>query len=139
MMSIRVPGESGQKETHSPTLLLRMKLNHHYSLILSLSTFLVIQGFYSFYIAPLDPIMIRTSEEYRADSIAVIIEWTQWEDASYNITIIPMVPMIHTGSTSVQLIASYNTEYSVSLEASTVCQSIGSSNITLFYGKSLDK
>ena len=83
--------------------------------------------------------MVRTSEEYRADSIAVIIEWTQQEGVSYNITIVPLVPMIYTGSTSVQLIASYNIEYSVSLEASTACQSIVSSNITLFYGKSLDK
>ena len=83
--------------------------------------------------------MVGTSEEYRADSIAVIIEWTQLEGVSYNITIVPMVPVIYTGNTSVQLIASHNTEYSVSLEASAVCQSIVSSNITLFYGKSLDK
>ena len=85
--------------------------------------------------------MVRTSEEYRADSIAVmiIVEWTQWEGVSYNITIVPMVPMIYTGSTSVQLTVSYNTKYNVSLEGSTVCQSIGSSSITLFYGKSLDK
>ena len=82
--------------------------------------------------------MVRTSEEYRADSIAVIIEWTQREGVSYNITIVPTVPMIYTGSTSVQVIVSYNTEYNVSLEASTVCQSIVSSNITLFYGKSLE-
>ena len=82
--------------------------------------------------------MVRTSEEYRADSIAVIIEWTQQEGVSYNITIVPTVPMVYTGSTSVQVIASYNTEYSVSLEASAVCQSIVSSNITLFYGKSLE-
>ena len=83
--------------------------------------------------------MVRTSAEYRADSIAVIIEWTQWKGVSYNITIVPMVPMIYTGSISVQLTVSYNTKYNVSLEASTVCQSIGSSKITLFYGKSLDK
>ena len=83
--------------------------------------------------------MIRTSEEYRADSIAVIIEWTQQKGVSYNIAIVPMVPMIYTGSTSVQFIASYNIEYNVSLEASAVYQSIVSSNITLFYGKSLDK
>ena len=84
--------------------------------------------------------MVRTFEEYRADSIAVIIEWTQWKGVSYNITmIVPMVPVIYTGSTSVQLTVSYNTKYNVSLEGSTVCQSIGASNITLFYGKSLDK
>ena len=83
--------------------------------------------------------MVRTFEEYRADSIAVIIEWTRREGVSYNITIVPMVPVIYTGSTSVQLIVSYNTEYSVNLEASALCQSIVPSNITLFYGKSLDK
>ena len=83
--------------------------------------------------------MVGISEEYRADSISVVVEWTQQKSVSYNITIIPMVPVIYTGSTSVQLIASYNTEYSVSLEASTVCQSIVSSNTSLFYGKSLDK
>ena len=81
--------------------------------------------------------MVRTSEEYRADSIAVIIEWTQQEGVSYNITIVPTAPMVYTGSTSVQVIVSYNTEYNVSLEASAVCQSIVSSNISLFYGESL--
>ena len=82
--------------------------------------------------------MISTTEEYRADGVSVVVEWTQQESVSYNVTIIPMVPVIiHTGSTSVQLTVSYNTEYNVSLEASAVCQSIVSSNITLFYGKSL--
>ena len=82
--------------------------------------------------------MVRTTEEYRADSIAVTIEWTQQEGVSYNFTISPTLPVIYTGSASIQLIASYNTEYSVSLEASTVCQSAVSSNniiIPLFCGK----
>ena len=68
--------------------------------------------------------MVTTSEEYRADNVAVIVEWTEEEGASYNITIFPMVPIIFTGSTSVQLIISYNTEYNVSLEAVAVCQSV---------------
>ena len=82
--------------------------------------------------------MVSTIEEYRADGVSVVVEWTQQEGVSYNVTIIPMVPMIYTGSTSVRLTVSYNTEYSVSLEASTICQSIVSSNIILFYGKSLE-
>jgi hypothetical protein len=91
--------------------------------------------------ASLDTIVISVSEEYRADScsISVVVEWTRREGVSYNITIVPMVPVTYTGSTSVQLIVSYNTEYNVSLEASAVCQrSIASRHIRipLFYGES---
>ena len=69
---------------------------------------------------PSGPIMISISEEYRAENIMVIMDWTQ-EGVSYNITIIPMVPIASTGRTSVQLTLSYNVEYNVSLEAITVC------------------
>ena len=79
--------------------------------------------------------MVSTFEEYRTDNITVIVEWTKVEGVSYNISTVPTVPMIYTGSTSVQLIVSYNTEYSVSLEAATVCQRVAVSHIQLFYGE----
>ena len=79
--------------------------------------------------------MVSTSEEYRADNITVLVEWTHQGGESYNVTTVPMVPMIYTGRTSVQLLVSYNTEYNVSLEAATVCQRVAVSHIQLFYGE----
>ena len=79
--------------------------------------------------------MVTTSEEYRANNISIIVEWTEEEGVSYNITIIPMVPITFTESTSVELIVSYNTEYNVSLEAVAVCRSVAPSHIRLFYGE----
>ena len=77
--------------------------------------------------------MVSISEGYRDDNVTVLVEWTQ-EDVSYNITIVPMVPIIFIGSSSIQLIVSYNVEYNVSLEAVAVCQSIAPGHIRLFYG-----
>ena len=79
--------------------------------------------------------MVTTSGEYRANNVSVIVEWTEEEGVSYNITINPSVPKTFTRSASVQLI-SYNTEYNVSLEAVAVCQSVAPSHcIQLFHGE----
>ena len=78
------------------------------------------------YPAPSAPLMVVTSEEYSTDNITVIAEWIQ-EGVSYNISIVPMVPTIFTGRTSVQLIMSYNIEYNLSLAAVGVCQSVAPS------------
>ena len=82
------------------------------------------------------PTIINTSEVYNADSIIVLVEWTQEEGVSYNITITPMVPIIFTGRTSVQLILAYHMEYNLSLEAFAACRSVAPSHIQLFYGES---
>ena len=65
--------------------------------------------------------------------MTVIVEWTQGEDVLYNVTVIPMVPVIAIWSTIIELMLSYNIQYNVSLEALGVCQ--GSHNIQLFYGE----
>lgn len=85
---------------------------------------------------PSGPTIISISEEYRAENITVLVEWTQEEGVSYNITIIPMpIPTTFTGRTRVQLIVLYNIEYNMSLEAVAVCQSVASSHVRLFYGE----
>ena len=80
------------------------------------------------------PPVIITSEEYKADNIAVIVEWTQIGGVSYNVSVIPMVLVTVMRSTSVRLILSYNIEYNVSLEAFGICQNVAAS-IQLFYGE----
>ena len=87
------------------------------------------------YSASFGSVMVTTSEEYIADVVTVIVEWSEEQGVTYNITIVPMVPIIFTGSTSVQLIVSYNIEYNVTLEAVAVCQSVAPSRIRLFYGE----
>ena len=80
-------------------------------------------------------VMLTIYEEYGADNVTVIVEWTEEEGVSYNITINPSVPKTFTGSTSVQLIVSYNTEYNVTLEAVAVCHSVATNHTRLFYGE----
>ena len=63
------------------------------------------------------------------------MEWTREKGAQYNIGITPSVTITVNGSTIVQLLLLYNTEYNVSLEAVNPCQSIASSNVQLFYGE----
>ena len=79
------------------------------------------------------------SEEYRADNVTVFVEWThdQEEHVTYNVTIIPSVPITFISSTSIWLILLYNVEYNVSLNMVTVCQRVTSSHVQLFYSKFL--
>ena len=79
--------------------------------------------------------MVSTYEEHNTDNITVLVEWIHQTGVSYNITTVPMVPMMYSGSTSVQLIVSYNIEYNVSLKAATVCQRVTISHIQLLYGE----
>ena len=80
------------------------------------------------------PTIVSTSEKYGADNVTVLVEWTQ-EDVSYNITIVPIVPIIVIGSNSVQLIIAYNVEYNLSLEAVVGCQNVAPGRIQLLYGE----
>ena len=75
---------------------------------------------------------VTTLEDYSADNITVIVEWTQ-EGVSYNITVVPMVSIRFTGNTSVQFEVLYDIEYNVSFV--TACRSIAANYIQLFYGK----
>ena len=61
------------------------------------------------------PILI-TSEEFGADNVTVTVEWTHKEGATYQIIIVPQIPMTSTGESSIQLILSYNINYNLSVE-----------------------
>ena len=78
-------------------------------------------------------------EEYSANNVTVILEWTREEGVLYNINIIPQIPIAFIGnrnqSTSVQLTVLYNTEYIVSVEAALPCQNQSSNHVQLFYGE----
>ena len=76
-----------------------------------------------------------TSEEFRADNIMVTVEWTQEEGVTYQIIIIPEIPITFTGESSIQLILPYNTNYNLSVEATLPCQHQAHSHVQLFYGE----
>ena len=84
-----------------------------------------------------DLVMVSTSEEYRANNVKVIVEWMKQEDVSYNVSIVPQIPIISTGTTSIHLTVLYNTEYNMSVEATSLCQNRESTHIqlSLFYGE----
>ena len=81
------------------------------------------------------PPINNTLEEYTANNITIILEWTGEEDVLYNIGIVPQIPITFIGNTSVQLTLLYNTEYNVSVEAALPCQNQASSHIQLLYGE----
>ena len=75
------------------------------------------------------------SEEYLADNVTVTMEWTQQVHATYNVTVVPPVPIVSTGSTSCQLTIPYNTEYNFSIEAVAPCRSNTVTFSRLYYGE----
>ena len=40
------------------------------------------------------------SEEYSADNVTVTVEWTQFAYATYNVIVVPLVPIVFLGSTN---------------------------------------
>jgi hypothetical protein len=79
---------------------------------------------------------VVASEEFGADNVMVTVEWTQEEDATYQIIIVPQIPMILlTGESSIQLILPYNINYNLSVEATFPCQHQTHSHVLLFYGE----
>ena len=85
------------------------------------------------------PTLGITSEEYKTDNITVSVEWTLQEGAMYTVRVLPhdQVPIMVTGSTSRQLMISYNTVYNFSVEATvtTPCRVSATAFIRLHYGK----
>ena len=62
------------------------------------------------------------------------MEWTQLVVYSiYNVTAVPLVPIVFTGSTSYQLTIPYNMEINLTLEAIAPCRSNTTANIRLKY------
>ena len=78
---------------------------------------------------------MRNISEYLTDNVTVTVEWTQQVYATYNVTVVPLVPIVFTGSTSCQLTIPYNTEYNLTIEAAAPCRSNATAFIRLNYGK----
>ena len=78
-----------------------------------------------------------TLEEFGADNVTVTVEWTQEEGVTYQIIIVPQIPIISTGDlgSSIQLILPYNTNYNLSVKSALPCQHQAQSHVLLFYGK----
>ena len=66
------------------------------------------------------------------------MEWAQQVGVVYNVTVLPTVPIMFIGDSSCQLTISYNSEYSVSVEAiinSASCRFSVTAFIRLNYGE----
>ena len=86
------------------------------------------------YAPPLDTTI---SQEYKDDNVTVTVEWIQHVYTVNEVTVVPLVPLMSTGSTSRQLTIQYNTEYNLSLEATAPCRPNAITFIILNYGKVL--
>ena len=76
-------------------------------------------------------------EHYEADNVTVTVEWDQLGHVTYGYSarVTPLAPLMFTGSTSVQLILQYNTEYNLSIVAATPCRETVIVAITLNCGE----
>ena len=73
--------------------------------------------------------------EFSADNVTVTVEWIQQVYTTYDITVVPLVPIEFTGNTSCQLTIPYNTEFKLTVEAAAPCRPNTTAFITLNYGK----
>ena len=81
--------------------------------------------------------VLRVSEEYQAKNVTVTVMWAPAElmnGITFSTKVSPSVSIILTGSTSRQLMISYNTEYNLSVVAITPCGNAIAS-VTLNYGE----
>ena len=76
------------------------------------------------------------SEEFHDENVTIVLNWAQGDNEFYNASIVPSVPMLHTGSTTVQLTLQYNTHYSVSIVAF-LCEYNTTDVVDLHYGKKI--
>ena len=81
------------------------------------------------------PTIVSTSEEYYDNNVTVMLEWAEEEGMTYNVNIIPQVPITYTGNTSIQLTLSYNTTHNVSVRATLPCGHEAHIHLQLFYGE----
>ena len=82
------------------------------------------------------PTLRIASEDYSADNVTVTVEWDQPAlYSTYTVTVVPLVPIVSTGSTSYRLTIPYNTEYNLTVEAAAPCRSNATAGIRLKYGE----
>ena len=81
--------------------------------------------------------ILSISEEYKADSVIVTVEWTQAQQlhVTYSTEVFPLVPIVFTERTSRRLTIPYNNEYNLSVVAVTPCRPNATSFIILYYGE----
>ena len=80
--------------------------------------------------------MLHTFEKYSAEIVTVTVEWIQQLGAMYNASVLPPAPLMFNGTSSVQLVLEYNTEYNLSVVAVSPCTNVtGFATATLNYGK----
>ena len=64
------------------------------------------------------------------------MEWYQLTVYStYTVTVVPLMPIVFTGSTSCRLTIPYNTEYNLTVEAAAPCRPNTTASIRLKYGE----
>ena len=79
--------------------------------------------------------MLHTFEKYSAENVTVTVEWIQQLGAVYNASVLPPAPLMFNGSSSVQLVLEYNTEYNISVMAVGPCEVDTTVAISLSYGE----
>ena len=70
------------------------------------------------------PTLSISEEYYAADNVTVTVNWTKAQpaDVLYSARVLPIVPLMDTGSTSYQLTILYNTEYNLTVVATSPCR-----------------
>ena len=76
-----------------------------------------------------------TLEGYSADNVNVTVKWTQQAGVVYYFRVLPLAPLMFNGSSSVQLVLEYNTEYNISVMAVGPCEVDATAAISLSYGE----
>ena len=80
---------------------------------------------------------LSNSVQYEAESVTVTVRWTQAQQLyiTYSAKVIPLVPIMFTGSTSCQLTVQYNVKYNFSIVAAAPCRPNATAFIALEYGE----
>ena len=73
--------------------------------------------------------------QFGSDAVTLVLEWTQENSYSYNISAVPQVAMIYIGNTSIQLTVPYNMLFNVSITALLCGQNHVTTTVTLVYSK----
>ena len=80
--------------------------------------------------------ILSVLEEYGADNVTVTVEWVLAQaGVIYSFRISPLVPIMFTGRSSLQMTILYNTVYTLSVVATAVCRPNATTFITLNYGE----
>ena len=75
------------------------------------------------------------SEEFGAENITVVHEWTEQEHVSYNIIVDPSAPVISISRSSARITLTYNIAYRVIFTATHMCGQVSTNVSNLHYGE----